>query len=135
MAIFWSVILASIVNMVIGYYWYSEKFFGKKWRQYAELSDEKLSQLEKKDVRRSYVINFIASFIMVYMLAFFLLATEAVTVFQALGTAFWLWLGFIATTHIGSVLFEKKSKGYFFINTLYYLIVLFVDSFILIGNI
>ena len=36
-------------------------------------------------------------------------------------TAFWLWLGFIATTQLATVLFEQRPLGLYLINVSYQL--------------
>ncbi|MBI3026774.1 DUF1761 domain-containing protein, partial [Candidatus Woesearchaeota archaeon] len=44
---------------------------------------------------------------------------------------FWVWIGFLATTQIGMVLWEGKPIKLYIINTLHYLVVLAVMSAIL----
>jgi hypothetical protein len=48
--------------------------------------------------------------------------TGAETVKSGALTGFWLWLGFIATSNLETVLFESRPLGLYFINNGYHLV-------------
>jgi hypothetical protein len=45
--------------------------------------------------------------------------TKARTAVDGIQTAFWLWLGFIATTQLATVVFEERKLGLYLINVGY----------------
>ena len=72
--------------------------------------------MENQSHTRELVIAFITSLVLVYILAHFVQYTKATNALGGLQTAFWLWLGFIATTNVGTVLFEQRPLGLYLIN-------------------
>ncbi len=123
-----AVLLAAIANMVIGALWYSPALFGKQWTKLMKMSDEDVRQVKKKGMQKEYLVMFIAALVMAYVFAHFIVLLGVVS---AIELAFWIWLGFIATTSLGSILFEGKSSTLYLINTSYYLVSLIVMGFIL----
>ncbi|HEX8974611.1 MAG TPA: DUF1761 domain-containing protein [Patescibacteria group bacterium] len=108
---FWAVLVAAIITMVIGGLWYSTALFGKMWMEHSGMTRMKIEQAKKEGMGSAYVTLFIGAIIMAYMLAYVIQVAAAVTVSQGLLVASGLWLGFVATTFLGSVLFEKKAFG------------------------
>ena len=127
----WAVLAAAIANMLIGALWYSHFLFGEQWLAYIEMNKIKLNRIRKQGMALSYATMLIGAWIMSYALAYFLKVAAATTAAQGLAIAFTLWLGFVAVSHLNSVLFEKKPPGYYWLTTLYYLVVLLAGSVIL----
>jgi hypothetical protein len=65
------------------------------------------------------VIAFISSLVLCYILALFVQYTKAKTALEGLQTAFWLWLGFVATTQLATVVFEERNAGLYLLNVGY----------------
>lgn len=123
-----AVLAAGAAAFVIGSLWYTV-FFGKLWMKLAEV---------KKQYKDSYMpvrflVYLLVQLVMAFVLAHFLIFTNAVTYLEGLTTVFWLWLGFIAPITIGGVLWEKKSINLFVLNNAYNLIAMGVMSVILIA--
>lgn len=57
-----------------------------------------------------------SSLVLVYILAHFVQYTEAKNLAGGLQTAFWLWLGFIVTTQLPTVIFEGRKPGLYMLN-------------------
>ena len=85
----------------------------------------------KKKATRGYVIMFIALLLMAYILSHFVDYTEANSIVEGMTAGFWIWLGFLATTMIGSFLWEDKPFTLYLINVGHYLVVLLVMGAIL----
>ena len=68
---------------------------------------------------KELVIAFVMSFLLVYILAHFVQYTKATTAIGEFKRRFWLWLGFVVTTHVPTVIFEGRSFGLFLINVAY----------------
>lgn len=117
-----AVIVATIVHFMLGGLWYSPLLFANKFVQFINWSPEKLKQVENESHTKDMVIAFAMSLILVYILAHFVQYTRATNVMGGIQTAFWLWLGFIVTTHVPMVIFEGRSFGLFLINISYQLV-------------
>lgn len=123
---------AGMSSMIIGALWYSPYLFGNIWRKLSGMTDEKIEQAKSQSTGKLYAINFIATLIMSFVLAHFAKIWEAESIYDSWRLAFLLWLGFIVTTALGSVLWEKKPVRLYLINVAYYLIALFVMAIILV---
>ena len=114
-----AVIVATIAHFILGGLWYSPLLFGNKFLQIINLSAQQLQQMENQSHVKELIIAFACSLVLVYILAHFVQYTNATTVGGGIQTAFWLWLGFIVTTQLQMVLFERRPLGLFLINVSY----------------
>lgn len=131
---YWAVLGAAIANIVIGSLWYGP-LFGKTWRTLSGHTNESMKNMSM-GVKGAYVGGFITAFVMAYVLAHdaFMWARffgTGGTFSFALQLAFWIWLGYVATTQVGSVLWEGKSWKLFFLNAGQTLVSLIVMASIL----
>jgi hypothetical protein len=114
-----AVIVATLVHYILGGLWYSPLLFGNKFLQIVNWSPEKLAQMESQSHVKELVIAFVTSLVLVYILAHFVQYTKATTAMAGIQTAFWLWLGFIATTQLPTVIFEQRPLGLYLLNIAY----------------
>ncbi len=113
------IILAAIVSMLIGAVWYSPRVFGRVWM--------KLTGMERRRFpKRSYIIGFLKEILTAYVLTLMIFSVGLGVI-----TGFLVWLGFIATSSLSIVLWEKKSIRLYLLNNLYSLISLLVMSCII----
>lgn len=126
----WPVLVAAIVAIVLGFLWYGP-LFGKMWMQLMGIDKKKMAEMKKKPMTMNYVIMIISTLVMSYILAHFVNYLGATDISGALQSAFWIWLGFIATVILGSVLWEGKPWKLYFLNAAYWLVNLSVMSVIL----
>jgi hypothetical protein len=117
-----AVIVATLVYFILGGLWYSPLLFANKFMQLMNWTPEQLRQMESQSHAKELAIAFVMSFLLVYILAHFVQYTKATTAIGGIQTAFWLWLGFIVTTQVPSVLFEGRSFGIFLIHIGYQLV-------------
>ncbi len=120
-----ALLVTAIVGYIIGALWYSPLLFGKLWC--------KLSGFTKKDMNKAkndgkmwirYVTMFVSTLIMTAVLAIF---TAGETTFN--GGALiggWIWLGFLATTMLGMVLWNNKPFKLYVVMTGHYLVALVI---------
>ena len=116
-----AVIVATLIHFFLGGLWYSV-LFGNKFLQYINWSPEKVAEIEKQSHTKELVIAFATSLVLVYILAHFVQYTKATSVMGGIQTAFWLWLGFIATTQAATVIFEQRPLGLYLLNVGYQLV-------------
>lgn len=112
-----TVIIAAAINMLIGYFWYSKWLFGPTWLKLQSEKTGKHIVQEEKPSMMTMLYAAIVSLVIAYFLAFFEGYLGVTTVTDGMFVGFCFWLGFVATTQIGSVLWEKGSFQLFMIHT------------------
>jgi hypothetical protein len=117
-----AVIVATLVHYILGGLWYSPLLFGNKFIQLINWTPEQLRLVESQSHAKELALAFVMSLVLVYILAHFVQYTKATTVMGGIQTAFWLWLGFVVTTQVPTVIFEGRSFGLFAINVAYQLV-------------
>jgi hypothetical protein len=99
--------------MVVGMIWYSTSVFGNSWMRLAKINRRELEANQKKNWI-NYVYVFIASLITAYVLAHVTFLSHQffhnTYMMAAVGSAFWLWLGFTAARILTHDLFEMRRK-------------------------
>lgn len=123
-----AVLVAAIVHWLLGGLWYAVLF---KNPFMARVTPQQLQQMQNQSEGRALGIAFIMSLVLCYILAHFVQYTKAKSVMDGAQTAFWLWLGFIVTTNIATVLFEARPRGLFLINVAYQLVACIIAGVIL----
>ena len=125
-----AVLVAAIINMVIGAIWYSHSLFGKNWMELAGVRPE---DAEKRagGARRAYSWTFVASLLMAYALARILWYAGPQSAIGGGMIGLLAWLGFVATTVGANYLFEGRPCRLYAINTGYPLVSLIVMGAIL----
>jgi len=90
----------------------------------AKMTKKDIKKAQKEGMGKEYILNFLGNFVMVLMLGFFVAATGAASFVEGVVTGFWLWLGFVVTTSLSPVLWEKRSMTIYLINALYNAVVI-----------
>src|SRR3989338_8118559 len=111
-----AVLVAAVASFLLGWLWYGP-FFGKP--------SMKLSPVT------AMILGFLTYLIIAYVLAGFISILNAATIVEGMKIAFWIWLGFIATTTLGSFLWEGKSIKLYLLNNAYNLLNILVIAVIL----
>jgi len=127
-----AVLVAAIASMIIESLWYGP-LFGKVWISLMGFTEEKIKEVKAKGMSKTYAVAFLGSLVTAYVLAHFAIRWGAAGVGGAFELAFWIWLGFIVTTMLGSVLWEGKPVKLYILNTVYYLVSFFVMAIILVS--
>lgn len=106
------VFLCGVVSMVIGGLWYWP-LFGKPWSKMVGMTKEK-TEAAKSSMPKTYGLMFASSLVMAYVLEHFIWyaapGPEYLTLFIAIKTAVWAWLGFVATYAFSKFLFNVERK-------------------------
>ena len=127
MVYFLAVILAAVVAMGIGAFWYSPLGFGKMWTSLIGLTKKDMEKAKEKGMGKAYGITFVSLLVMSYILSIFVNNTGVI---GGLKTAFILWLGFVATVSIGGVLWKDEPWTLYFLNSAHWLVVMLVMGMI-----
>lgn len=107
-----AVLLAAVSSMIVGSVWYARSVFGESW---AKLTNVDMNRTPKRgEMVGLMVTTFLSSLLMAYILAHvsFLANIFFKNSFlqDTVTTAFWLWLGFIATRVYMRDTFEGRHK-------------------------
>lgn len=118
---------AAIVAFAVGALWYGP-LFGREWRRLMGIGEgANMGAMPTKAMTG----GFVATLILVYVLAGLMSAMQVATVSAALVLAFWLWLGFVATILANSVFYEKRSWNLYLINAAHYLVAIALAAVVL----
>ena len=128
---YWAVLVAAIASMVVGMLWYSPKVFGSMWMELMGFTMKDMEKAKQKGMGMMYFTAFIGAFVTSYVLDLFIKYLQASTIADGLQVGFWLWLGFIATVGLGSVLWEGKHPKVYLINMAHQLVSILIMNLIL----
>lgn len=127
-----AILAAALASFIVGWLWYGP-IFGKAWIKLSGFSSEIMqSQEKKRQVKRGYLISFLGSVVMAYVLAHLAGLLVVIDLSGAWRLAFWLWLGFFVPSQLATVLWEEKPAKLYFINVFYYLASLYAMTAILV---
>lgn len=123
-----AVVIASAAAMGIGFAWYSNAVFGKRWQKLTGLSGEKM---DKSGMGKIFGITFLVTLISAYVLSIFMHYAGAYGLFLGAKTGFWAWLGFIMPVQLSTHLFTKKPFELFLVDSGHHLAALLVMGAVL----
>ena len=126
-----AILVASIVSMVLGFLWYGP-LFGKLWMRWMHFNKKKIDAAQQQGMWKSYLSAFVGTLVTSLVMAGSLAYIGTRSVVDGITVAFWLWLGFVATTTLGSVLWEGKPIKVYLLNNAYNLLNLAVMATILV---
>ena len=125
------VVIAGVINMLLGTLWYSPYVMGKLWMKSMGKTEEEIKQgSSNASMGLIYVVNTIASLLFAYVLAHIVKFASLTTFAEGANAGFWVWLGFVVTTVIPGYLYENRPKMLYFIFIIYQLI-----SIVLMGGV
>lgn len=121
-----AVVIVAILNIVLGMIWYSPNFLGKIWARSQGLDNETLRPGPLQYVSAIFVALLMAAIF--YTLLYWL---NAFTAYEGLKLGFYIWLGFLFTSHVSGVIWAKKPLVAFLIDTAFDLVNLLMMGAIL----
>lgn len=126
-----AILVASVASFLLGWLWHSPMVFGKMWMKLSDMDQKKIDAAKKKGMAKPILLQFIATLVMGYVLAYFVSYAEAGTIIEGAMVGIWTWIGFVATVMIGMVIWEGKPFKLFLINAGHVLVSLIVMGAIL----
>jgi Protein of unknown function (DUF1761) len=119
-----SVLAAAVACMVLGFLWYSPLLFARPWMVLMGYDPEdkaKLAEMQK-GAGKMYAMSFVASLLSAAVLAKIIAVTTVNSTLYGMKIGFAVWLGFVTTVQLTSVLFAKQPAKLYLINTGYQLV-------------
>lgn len=103
------VLVAAVASMVVGSVWYGP-LFGKKYMSAMGMDNmsEEQKVAMKKGMTMTYVWQFIASFVMFFVLAWLMGSMEQVSVHGGVALAVWVWGGFVVPLKLSDAIWGGK---------------------------
>ena len=120
----WSVLVAAVATMILGFLWYSPLLFAKPWTVamgYDPNDKAKMDEM-RKGAGKLYGITFVASLISAFVLAKIIDITTVNSTLYGMKIGFAVWLGFVTTVQLTSTLFKKRPIKLYWIDTGYQLV-------------
>ena len=124
------ILLASIASMLLGMLWYSPSVFGKKWMKLSKIDIKQINKAKKQGMAGNYIAGFISTIITAIVLKIFIMLIGVSTASEGLLVGLLASIGFIATTSLGMILWERKPLQLYTLNVSYNIV-----SFMLMGAI
>jgi hypothetical protein len=110
-----SIFVAAIASFVIGFLWYG-LLFGKSWRMLNKISEKQIKEANERSMAKQLIISLGTSFVMVFILSIFINLNLPVTAMSGVLVGFLIWLGFLSTTMLDSVLWDGKPFKLYLLN-------------------
>ena len=125
---YFAVLVAAIVNMVMGGLWYSPLLFAKPWMALNNMTPESMKSVNPVPL---YAQSFAATLVSYFILAMAINSLNITTAMDGLKTGFCVWLGFITTVQFTANVFSPKKIQAYLIDTGYQLIATLIAGVIL----
>lgn len=126
---FVTIFVASVINIILGTLWYSEKMFGATWMRLSGIA--KPENFSKVMMARIYAGAFILNILFTTVFASVLGRYYVFSLIGALTVAVAVWAGLVLPVLSGGVLWEGKPLKLLAIHSGYYLVSLVIASVIL----
>jgi hypothetical protein len=109
---YWAVLVAAIVRMAVGFFWYSPPMLLKPWQALTGVTPESM----RAGLGKAMAIDIIGSLIMAFALANIIASSGISDWLNGALAGFWVWLGFMATLHVSLWGYENRSLKLIAIN-------------------
>lgn len=126
-----SIIVASVVSMIIGGFWYSPAVFGKQWVKLMGFSDSDMKKAKDKGMMKSYAGTFVSLLVMNFVLAYVISVFDATDIIGGVQIGFELWLGFVASVMSGMMWWDGRPLNLYLIHVAHWLVVMMAAGAIL----
>lgn len=125
---YWAVLVAWVINMAVGAFWYSPLGFGKLW---TKLSGVDILKLPQDEANRA--LGFVALFALVQSVALAIVVNSlhTTTFMDGLWLGLLLWFGLTAATTIGATFYSRRGWKFWWLNASFFLIVLVLGTILL----
>lgn len=118
---FLAVLVAAIIDMGIGMFWYSPFGFGKLWMKMIGKTEEEI-KASGSSAGVAYMASTLAAVVMAFVLAHVINISGVTDYMMALQVGFWMWLGFVVAGVLPTYIYEDRKKGLFALYVSYKLV-------------
>ena len=125
------IIVAVIVDMIIGFLWYSPLLFVKPWMQDIGMTEEKMKQKGATSMASGIIVSLVASIVFTFLYAHMLSFLNVHTVGDALLTGLVFWFTFFGLITFVHYNFQGSPKRLWFITAGHELVKILAISIVL----
>lgn len=124
----WAVLLAGLVNMIVGALWYSPLGFARQWSKHTGIDIVKIPTQQANKI-----IGFVSlsALVQAFTLAVLIRSLDITTASDGLVAGLVLWFGLVTATTVGVTLYSRRSWKFLWLNSSYFLVVMAINSVIL----
>ncbi len=123
----WPVIIAAIASMILGMIWYGP-LFGELWMKLSGLTKKDQETAKKKGMTAHMVAAFLGSVVMAFAMDMLFQALRVTNIGAAWAIGLIIWIGFMLTLTMSSVLWEGKPFALYALNNAYNLVNMMIVS-------
>lgn len=105
---YWAVLAAMLSSMVVGSIWYARPVLGNLWMKLAKIDMSKDTGSVWKPIAITAVVSLITAYVLAHVAYLSNQFFGNSFLQDALTTAFWMWLGFVAARFITHDVFEGR---------------------------
>jgi hypothetical protein len=125
---YWAVLVAWLINIIVGSLWYSPIGFGKLW---SKLSGVDMMTIPKDEANKAIGMVAISAIVQTFALAVVINSLSATSLTDGLKIGLLIWAGFTAATTIGNTLYSRLSLKFWLLNSGFFLVVITSGSVVL----
>ncbi len=125
------VLAAGVVSLIIGYVWYHPRVFGGIYLRLSQITPEMVEK-GKRRMPLMAVGALLASMLAAYVMNYFGIAWGVYDIIGAVELGFWCWVGFVAPTMIGMVLWDQKPFTLYLLHVLHWLVAFVAMAIVLV---
>lgn len=125
-----AVLVAAVLNMLIGFVWYHPKVLGTQWMKLSGVTAKDI-EAGKSQMGKTYGMMMVAALVMAFVLGKFIQMAGATTIASGAMIGFWAWVGFVATVMLNTVMFEGRALKLYYLNVGYYFVAFLVMGAVL----
>jgi hypothetical protein len=116
-----AVVIAAAAYMAIGILWYGP-LFGKPWMKARGMSQKDIEKAKKNSMAKPACMAMVNAVIMAFVIGLLLNFTGSFGILPGMLMGALVWVGFVSTTQMSSVIWENKPVKLYWINAVYFLI-------------
>ncbi|MFQ5620497.1 MAG: DUF1761 domain-containing protein [Candidatus Nanoarchaeia archaeon] len=125
-------LIAAVVAMAIGMFWYSQSAFGHMWAQESGLSKAELRKLRKRDMKLPLTLEFVGKVVLAFVLSELLMRLGVTTWQTGAQVAGLMFLGFTVPLLLSGMSWDQKTLKMTLINGGYWLVTMAVMGAIIV---
>ena len=125
---YFAVLVAWLISVIIGGFWYSPAGFGKQW---SKLSGVDMMKTPKAETSRAIKFVALSCLLQSFVFALLLNSLNVENVLQGLAASLVIWFGFTALTTVGNTLYQRQSWKFWWLNASYFLVIMVINGIIL----
>lgn len=108
-----AVLIAAVVNMIIGSFWYSPKFLGTMWMRASKVKER---EVEESEMRKTLLAAFANNLVIAYFLGLLIAMTRAQTIREAILVVLVTVIATVIPYEMSSHLWERRSLDLMVVN-------------------